>query len=201
LRSFSDRLEGYLANKANSPCFCEVFMTDYFCIGRIVKPHGIKGEVVIAPDTPDIQNFKRIKEMTLEKNGKKQSVKVNSVKFFKGTVIVGFEEVNDMNEAEKLRNWEVIIKREDASPLGENEFYVADMIGADIIDENGNKLGEFKDILDTAGGRIMVFESSLLTTKKGNPKEMLVPYIPQYILNKDIENRKIMIKVIPGLLD
>jgi 16S rRNA processing protein RimM len=106
-----------------------------------------------------------------------------------------------MNEAEKLRNWEVIIKREDASPLGENEFYVADMIGADIIDENGNKLGEFKDILDTAGGRIMVFESALLTTKKGNPKEMLVPYIPQYILNKDIENRKIMIKVIPGLLD
>ena len=107
-------------------------------------------------------------------------------------VILKFENMNDRNEMEKYRNCDLLIDREDAVPLGEDEYFICDLIGCDIILENGDKLGVLKDVITTAANDVYEVE-------KTDGGEILIPVIKDCILETDIEKKEIKVHLLPGL--
>ena len=100
--------------------------------------------------------------------------------------------MDDRNEMEKLRNCDILINREDAVPLGEDEYFICDLIGCDIILESGEKLGVLKDVITTAANDVYEVE-------KVDGSEILIPAIRDCILETDIEKKVIKVHLLPGL--
>lgn len=157
-------------------------------VGVISSVHGIKGECKIFPTTDDMNRFKKLKKVYA---GEKE-LKINSVRFFKNLVIAKFEGIDTPEDMQKLRGKDLMIDREDAVPLEEGEYYIADLIGCKVIDEDGNVLGECEDIIPTGANQVMQVKGE---------KTFLVPYIKQCILDVKPEAKEIHIHLLDGLLD
>ncbi len=169
-------------------------MLDYFRVGVIANSHGVKGEVKVYPTTDDVKRFKNLEKVYLDENGTYRELHIISVKFVKNMVVLGFEEYNNMNDILGLKGMELYVDRENAIPLNEGEFYVADMVGADVVTDEGNHFGTLKDVLKTGANDVYVIE-----TDEG--KEVLFPSIPECILEKDLEKKEIKVHIMDGLLD
>ncbi|MBR3834580.1 MAG: 16S rRNA processing protein RimM [Lachnospiraceae bacterium] len=168
-------------------------MEEFFRIGVITSTHGLKGEVKVFPTTDDVNRFKKLKKCILRTPKGDMEVEKNSCKFFKNMVILSFKEFKDINEIEKYKNCELYVKREDAMPLDEDEFYIADVIGMEVWEEN-KKLGELYDVIQT--GANDVFSIKLL-----DGKELLIPVIKQCVIDIDYEARRVNVKLMKGMLD
>ena len=167
-------------------------MLDYFRVGVIANSHGVKGEVKVYPTTDDAARFKNLETIYLDENGTYQELHIKSVKFVKNMVVLGFEEYNNMNDILGLKGMELYVDRENAIPLNEGEFYVADMVGADIVTDEGNHFGTLQDVLKTGANDVYVI-------KTDDGKEVLFPSIPECILRKDLENKVITVHIMDGL--
>lgn len=170
-------------------------MTDRFQVGVIASTHGLQGEVNVFPTTEDPNRFKKLKKVTLHtQRGEEIELDVQSARFFKKFVIVKFKQYNNINEVEKFRGCELTIDRKDAIKLEPGEFYCADLMGLSIVDEDDNLLGVVSDIIQT--GANDVYEM----TKDGSDEKVYIPAIKDCVKNIDLENKKITIHVIEGLL-
>ncbi len=168
-------------------------MEDFFRVGVITNTHGLKGEVKIFPTTDDALRFKKLKEVILEPYKENIKLKVQSVRFFKNLVIVKFNGIDDINDVEKYKGKDIYVSRENAVPLEENEYYIADLIDMDIYNENDEKIGVLYDVMQTGANDVYVI--NLL-----DGRELLLPVIPETVLDVDIENNKIKIHILDGLL-
>jgi 16S rRNA processing protein RimM len=170
-------------------------MTETFQVGVIASTHGLQGEVNVFPTTEDPGRFKKLKKVTLHtQRGEELELDIVSARFFKKFVIVKFKQFNDINEVEKFRGCELTIDRKDAIKLEPGEFYCADLIGLTIVDEEGTELGILTEILQT--GANDVYEM----TRKDSDEKVYIPAIKDCVKNIDVEERKIVIHVMPGLL-
>ncbi|WP_034452104.1 ribosome maturation factor RimM [Butyrivibrio sp. AE2032] len=170
-------------------------MTETFQVGVIASTHGLQGEVNVFPTTEDPDRFKKLKKVTLHtQRGEELELDIVSARFFKKFVIVKFKQFNDINEVEKFRGCELTIDRKDAIKLEPGEFYCADLIGLTIVDEEGTELGILTEILQT--GANDVYEM----TRKDSDEKVYIPAIKDCVKNIDVEERKIVIHVMPGLL-
>ncbi len=142
-----------------------------FVIGKVTKPKGLNGEVKVAAETDDLENLLKVK--TCFVGGKEYQIEnsyVGSNGFF-----VKLGGVNDVDAAEALRGLKFEIKREDASPLGEGEFYVADILGSTVVFESGKKVGKLTNVVNYGASDILVI--------RGLQKEYLVPDVEDVILD------------------
>ena len=169
-------------------------MIDYFRVGIISNSHGVKGEVKVLPTTDDPKRFSVLDTIYLFENNTYKELHVDSVKYFKNTVILKFAEYNNINEILGFKGMELYVDREHAIPLNEGEFYVADMLGADIITEDDKHFGTLTDVIKTGANNVYV-------VKTDEGKEVLLPAIPECVLEKDIENKVIKVHIMKGLLD
>lgn len=165
---------------------------DYLKVGVITSTHGVHGEVKVYPTTDEPDRFKRLKTVTLFQNGKERQATINSVKFFKKQVILGFEEFTDMDAAYALRNAEIRIPRSEGIELSENEFYVGDIIGLSVKDDTGRVLGEVSDVMTTAA-------NDVYEVKKLDGKTLLIPAIHDCILSIDPDGGEMTVHLLPGL--
>lgn len=163
-------------------------------VGVVTTTHGVKGEVKVFPTTDDATRFKKLKSAYLDLGRELMPVNVESVKFFKQMVIVKFKEINDMDQANLYRNKDILIERSEAVPLAKNEFFICDLIGLSCVSDEGEVLGELVEVLKT--GANDVFE-----VKKADGETFLVPYIEDCVKDISLEEKKIVIHVLPGLLD
>lgn len=170
-------------------------MEDIFRIGVITSTHGLRGEVKVFPTTDDVNRFKKLKKCFIRTKDKDIEVEKNTCKFFKNMVILSFKEFNNINDIEKYKGCDLYVTRENAVPLKEDEFYISDIIGADVFEENGDCLGKLKDVMKTGANDVFVVEL------KGDKKELLVPVIKEFVPEMDIENKKIVIRLMKGMLD
>ena len=161
-------------------------------VGVITSPHGVHGEVNVFPTTDDAKRFLDLKKVYIDTKKGIIECEIENVKFFKNMVILKFKDRDDRNEMERYRNCDLLIDREDAVPLGEDEYFICDLIGLDIIDEESNKIGVLKDIMTSAANDVYVVE-------KNDGKELLIPAIRDCILNTDLEKREITVHLLPGL--
>ncbi|SFU36670.1 ribosome maturation factor RimM [Butyrivibrio sp. M55] len=169
-------------------------MTDRFQVGVIASTHGLGGEVNVFPTTEDPNRFKKLKKVTLHTNrGEQLELDVQSARFFKKFVIVKFKQFDNINDVEKFRGCELTISRKDAIKLAPGEYYVADLVGLDIVDEDGKKLGVLSDVIQT--GANDVYE---MTPENGEEK-VYIPAIKDCVKEIDTKNNKIVIHVMEGL--
>lgn len=167
-------------------------MEDMLQVGVITQTHGIKGEVKVFPTTDDAQRFKKLKKVTLDNGKERRELEITSVKFFKNLVILKFKGIDDINDVEKYKKASLFVTREDAVPLGENEYFIADLIGLKVVSDEGEELGALDDVLQTGANDVYV-------VKNDKGEEILVPAIKDCVKNVDIEGGEITLHLLPGL--
>ena len=163
-------------------------------MGAVASVHGIRGEVKVFPTTDDPAKFKRLKTVMLKTERGQREVKLLSVRFFKNMVIVKFEGIETPEEAQKYKGATLWIGRDQAVPLRKNEYYQADLIGLAVITEEGEELGTLTDVLETGANDVYVVENA-------EGKELLLPAIPDCILDVNVEEKRMLVHMLEGLLD
>ena len=167
-------------------------MEDMLQVGVITQTHGIRGEVKVFPTTDDAARFKKLKKVTLDNGKERRELEIASVKFFKNLVILKFKGIDNINDVEKYKKAPLYVTREDAVPLGENEYFIADLIGLKVISDEEEELGILYDVLQTGANDVYV-------VKCDNGEEILVPAIKDCVKNVDIEGNEITLHLLPGL--
>lgn len=168
-------------------------MNNYLRVGVITTTHGVRGEVKVFPTTDDPNRFMDLKKLYLDIGKELIPLELENVKFFKQLVILKFKGIDNINDIEKYKGKDLLIDREDAVKLEEGEYFIIDLIDATVITEDGKELGVLTEILTTAANDVFV-----VTTPEA--KEVLIPYINDCILDIDVANRKIIVRLLDGML-
>lgn len=175
-------------------------------VGVISSTHGIKGEVKVYPTTDDPKRFEQLKKVFLDykykgirENSKEKiiALEISGVRYFKQFVILKFKGINDINDVEKYKGMDLYVAREDAIPLEEGEYYIADLIGLTIIDDKDEVIGELVDVMQTGANDVYLVK----TVEKFGAKEIMIPGIKDCIKEINIEDKKIKVHLMEGLMD
>lgn len=169
-------------------------MEDLLQVGIITSPHGVRGEVKVYPTTDDPRRFRRLKEVVLDTGREKLNLEIEGVKFFKQFVILKFKGLDNINDIEKYRQKSLYVTRKNAVRLQRDEYFIADLIGLKVQDEDGAELGTVKDVIETGANDVYEVEMA-------DGRSLLLPAIKQCILNVDVENGMMQVHVLEGLLD
>lgn len=168
-------------------------MEDLLQVGVIASTHGIRGEVKVFPTTEDAQRFLDLEYVLLDTGADKKKLKIQGVKFFKKFAILKFQGIDNINDIEKYKGRGLWIPREEGLELDEDEYYIADLLGMEVELEDGTFFGTLKDVMETGANDVYV-----VNTREG--KEVLLPAIKECILEVDIENNKMKIHLMDGLV-
>ena len=169
-------------------------MENMLRVGVITSPHGIKGEVKVFPTTDDAKRFKELKEVILDTGKEYIPMEIEHVKFFKNMVILKFRGYDNINEIEKYKSRDLLITRDQAVDLEPDEYFITDLIGLAVVSDQGAELGILKDVLETGANDVYV-----VAMKDG--KELMLPAIGDCILNVDLEQGRMEVHVLEGLMD
>lgn len=169
-------------------------MEEFLRVGVISSSHGIKGEVKVFPTTEEPKRFKKLKKVFLDLGEEKKEIEIEQVKFFKQFVILKIKGIDSIEDVEKYKGKDLVIERKDALPLGENEYFIGDLIGIKVVTEDEKVLGRLKDVLQTGANDVYVVE-------RDREKDLLLPAIKECILEVNLEKSEMKVHVMEGLLD
>lgn len=165
-------------------------------VGQITSTHGLKGEVKVYPTTNDPEErFKELDEVILKTPRENIPVKIRSVRFSKNLALLKFEGIDGIDAVERYRGAYVCVPREDAQRLGPDEYYEADLIGMEVVTEEGEKLGILTKVLHTGANDVYEIE-----TDPETGKSVLIPAIKDCVKEVDVESGLMKIHVMEGLL-
>ena len=165
---------------------------DMLRVGIISNTHGVRGEIKLWPTTDNLNRFHKGLKLYIDAR-ETLPVTVAGVKYFKNMVILKFEGIDNINDIERYKGLDVYVSREDALPLAEGEYYICDLVGCTVVEENGARVGVLSDVMTTGANDVYI-----VTTDAG--KEILLPVIPDCIRNVDIENKTVTVYLMPGLV-
>ena len=158
---------------------------DYLLLGEIVRPQGIRGEVKVRHYTDDPERFYDLDVVFLKCGENYDETGVEDARVQGDDVYLKLEGIDDRNEAEKLRNIQLWVDRDNAVELGEDEVFIADILGAKAFDTKGNQLGVLKDVLTPGGVDVFV-----LKTPKGN---LMFPALKEVLLEMNADEGKLVL--------
>lgn len=163
-------------------------------LGKIVKPQGVRGALRVHPHGGDSENLENLERVTLvAPDGRRWETTITSCRR-KGTLfILTVEGVDSIGEAEKLVGGELLAEEQDLVPLEEGEFYWYEIVGMDVVTDEGQKLGVVESIMPTGA-------NDVLQVRDGKT-EILLPNIPDVVLAIDRDARRVTVHLLPGLLD
>ncbi len=165
-------------------------MTDMLEIGKAVNTHGIRGEVKIMPWCDDPCVFDELASLIID--GKEYEILSN--RYHKTCQIVKLAGIEDMNAAEKLKNKIVYVRREDF-PLPEGRYFIADILGLEVRDEDGRVLGKVCDVIKTGSNDVYVLKDT------PGDRQILIPVLKDVVKETDIEGGYITVRPLKGLID
>ncbi len=168
-------------------------MENLLQVGVISSTHGIRGEVKVFPTTDDVNRFKKLKEVHLDTGKELLLLHPESVKFFKQFVILKFKEFNSINDVEAYKGKSLLVDRINAVRLKKDEYFIADLIGLDVVTDEGEAFGILKDVMQTGANDVYIVE-------RINGDEVLLPAIKECVKEIDVENGKITVRIMDGLL-
>lgn len=198
-------------------------MEEFFQVGIITSAHGVRGEVKVYPTTDDVKRFKRLKEVIVRSipedtgggkgvHGRDDSagnspqaatqvkalpdeiLEIEGVKFFKQFAILKFKGIDTMEDAQKYRKRSLIVPRSKAVRLAKDEYFIADLIGLAVRNEDGAEIGILNDVIETGA-------NDVYSIRLHDGREFLLPAIKQCVLEVDVEGGFIRIHILEGLLD
>lgn len=169
-------------------------MEERFQVGVLTAPHGVRGEIKVYPTTDDPRRFKRLKEVILDTGREERILEIESVKFFKQMVIVKFKGFDTPEEIAKYRQSSIFVTRENAVRLGRDEYFIADLMGLTILNEDNDQIGVLREVLETGANDVYVIDMT-------DGRELLLPAIKECILDVDVEGGQMKVHILDGLLD
>ena len=169
------------------------FMEDLLKVGVITTTHGVRGEVKVFPTTDAPERFLELEYVLLDTGKEMSRLDLSHVKFFKNLAILKFEGVDNINDIEKYKGCSLWIPREEGQELGENEYYIADLLGMKVVLEDGTEFGTLKNVMETGANDVYVIASR-------DHGEVLLPAIRQCILDVDVKNGIMTVTLMKGLI-
>ena len=168
-------------------------MEEYLEIGQIVNTNGLKGTLKVKPLTDDITRFEDLETVYIEKGKELIEFTIQEVKYSKNMVLLKLEGIDNIDEAEKYKNFYLKINREDAVELEEDSYFIVDIIGCEVYTDTDELLGKVIDVFPTGS-------NDVYTVKNSEGTEILLPAIEDVIKDVDIKNKKIIVHLLEGLI-
>ena len=169
-------------------------MEDLLKVGVITTTHGVRGEAKVYPTTDEPERFLELDEVILDTGREHKILKIEGVKFFKNQVILKFKGYDNINDIEKYLKKDLLVDREHAVELGENENFIADLIDMEVVTDEGKVLGTLTDVIETGA-------NDVYAVKTPEGKEILLPAIRDCILDVNVDEKRMTVHVMEGLLD
>lgn len=168
-------------------------MEEVLQIGIITSTHGVRGEAKVFPTTDDVRRFKQLKEVLLDDGRERIVLEIEGVKFFKQMVILKFKGIDTLEDVAKYRRAGLYVTRENAVKLGRDEYFIADLIGMSVVDEEGQHIGSIEDVMQTGANDVYVI-------RMADGRELLLPAIRQCILDVDMPSQQMKVHILEGLI-
>jgi 16S rRNA processing protein RimM len=161
-------------------------------VGSVVKPHGVKGEVSaeFASDLGGVIGEATILRLT-GVAGQELALEVERARDHKGRKIIKFGGVDSVDEAEALRGHSLWMTREQIGPLAEDRWFVQDVLGMEVLTEEGEQLGTLAEVMHTPANDVYVV--------RGNGREILLPVIDDVVLSVDLEAGTMVVRLMEGM--
>lgn len=159
--------------------------TELITVGKIVAPHGVRGDVRIIPLTDFPDRFYDLKTVFVEDGAQ---LTIEAVRQHKKFVLLKFAGYDSMDAAQTLRGKTLKIKREDVVKLPEGQYYIFDIVGLNVFTEEGVSLGSITDVLQPGSNDVYVVEQH-------DKKELLIPAIKEVVKKIDIEGKQMIVKL------
>lgn len=169
-------------------------MENLLQVGIISSTHGVRGEVKVFPTTDDVRRFKKLQEVLLDVGEEQVQLKIESVKFFKQFAIIKFQGYDSINDIEKYKGKSLFVSRENAVKLEKDEYFIADLIGMQAVSDDGSLKGCLRDIITTGANDVYVIDLE-------DGRELLLPAIKECVLEVNLEDNRMQIHVLEGLLE
>jgi 16S rRNA processing protein RimM len=167
---------------------------DRIVVGRIVKPHGINGELIVEVQSDSPDRFARGSKLEAgEPDGERRRLTVRSTRDDRGKLLVRFHQISDRSAADGLRGKLLSIARADVAPAAEGSYYDWQLEGLEVVDEDGARLGTLARVAPGTSS-----DHWIVDTGSG---EVMVPAVPEFIRRVDLESGRIVVHVIPGLFE
>lgn len=163
-------------------------------IGKVQKTHGVKGEIKIEPMTDHPERFSELRRVHLTSSrGASKECAVRSVRYMNGMPVLSLKGYDDPETARELNGWLVQVPQEETVPLPEGQYYWFELVGMEVFTESGEKLGSIVDIFETGSNDVYVM--------KAGKKEVYLPATKEVIRQIDRATKRMVIRVMEGLLE
>lgn len=162
--------------------------------GKIINTHGLRGEVKVVTWTDYPEVFEDIEFLYVHKKTGDERLDIKNIKYQKNNIIVKFSQINDIDEAEKYKNMILYVDRDQMPPLPEGMNYIVDLIGLEVYNEEGEKIGVIADVFNTGA-------NDIYDVKREGKKNLLLPVIDECVKEVDMENGRVIVNVMEGLDD
>jgi 16S rRNA processing protein RimM len=159
-------------------------------VGQVVNAVGLKGELRVYHYSDYKERFEELSKIYLENT----QYKISGVRYMKELVILKLPGIDDRTEAEKHKGENIYIDKEDIRVLPEDTYYIFDLIGLKVVDENGSLVGTLCDVIKNSA-------QDLYEVEKENKSKFLIPAVEEFILNIDMKSRTMTVKLIEGLME
>jgi 16S rRNA processing protein RimM len=159
-------------------------------IGKIINVVGLKGELKVYHYTDYKERFEELTKVYLDN----KSYEITKVRYMKETVILTLEGIHSRTAAEKYKNKDIYIDESDLRELPKDTFYIRDLKGLTVIDDTDERIGVLTDVIQN-------YAQDLYEVEKENGDKFLIPAVGEFILNINLENKTMKVKLIDGLLD
>ena len=166
---------------------------NHFNLGRIGRTHGLTGDLICVLDTDKPHAYAKLDAFFLEINNQFLPYFIRKFSIRGSEAYISLEGVTNVEQASRLKGAEIYLPLEKLPKPGKNEFYFHDLIGCTLTDKNHGELGVVEEIIETAGQKLISF------THQG--KEVLIPFVKQFVTTIDTENKTLKTELPVGLLE
>jgi 16S rRNA processing protein RimM len=164
--------------------------SEYLAVGRIVRPHGIRGELIVEPYSETIRSIEPDSAVFIQSG--QNEFRVLALRNHRNRLILRIEGCEDRDAAEKFRGNELLIPTPIAEPLPEGVYYRWQILGLAVDEEAGRHLGTVAEILETGANDVYIIRGD-------DNRELLLPAIEDVILEVDLEAGKLLVRLPEGL--
>ena len=165
---------------------------DLLEVGKIVNTHGLRGEVKVVPWTDYPEVFEDIEYVYVIRKNERQKLNIKGIKYQKNNLILKLDTINDIDEAQQYKNQVLYAERDMLGELPDGVYYIADLIGLEVVTDTGESVGVIADVFNTGS-------NDIYDVKREGKKNLLLPVIDEVVLDIDIDAKKVTVHMMEGL--
>ncbi|MDO9555433.1 MAG: ribosome maturation factor RimM [Atribacterota bacterium] len=166
---------------------------EFIMIGKVVSTQGNKGEVNVLPLTDSIDRFKNLDNVFLRNKNSQTILNVEKIRIKKDMVILKLKGIENIEEAKVIVGSFLEVERKNAVKLSKDTYFIFEIIGLEVYDENNIFLGKVENVISTGSNDVYVVKSK-------DKEELFIPAIREVVKNVNLEKKRITIKMVDGLI-